>query len=91
MAFTRQGSMWVWIDREASRLLIDTNSQAKADEVVSALVELLPGLAVALLGTQTSPQAAMAHWLKEQEAPVGFTVDRECDLKAADESHAVVR
>lgn len=91
MAFTKQGSMWVWIDREARTLVLDTGSQGRADEVVSLLVELLPGFAVALLDTQTSPQAAMAHWLKEQEPPVGFTVDRECELKSADEAKAVVR
>ena len=33
----------------------------------------------------------MAAWLSEQQAPVGFNVDRECELKAADESKAVVR
>ncbi|NMM77005.1 recombination-associated protein RdgC [Acidovorax sp. SRB_24] len=91
MAFTKQGSMWVWIDREARFLVLDTASQGRADEVVTALVEALPGLSVSLLDTQTSPQAAMAHWLATQEAPVGFTVDRECELKAADEEKAVVR
>ena len=92
MAFTKQGSMWVWIDARARTLVLDTGSQARADEVVSQLVELLPaGFAVALLHTQTSPQTAMAHWLKEQEPPAGFTVDRECELKSADESKAVVR
>lgn len=91
MAFTKQGSMWVWIDREARTLVLDTSSQGRADEVVSLLVELLPGLSVSLVNTQTSPQAAMAHWLKEQEPPAGFSVDRECELKSADESKAVVR
>ena len=91
MAFTKQASTWVWIDQAARLLLIDTSSQGRADEIVSSLVELLPGLSVALLDTQTSPQAAMSHWLKEQEPPVGFTVDRECELKSADESKAVVR
>jgi recombination associated protein RdgC len=33
----------------------------------------------------------MAEWLVSQEAPAGFSVDRECELKAADESKAVVR
>ena len=33
----------------------------------------------------------MAHWLKEQEPPEGFTVDRECELKSAGEEKAVVR
>ena len=47
MAFTKQGSMWVWIDCTARTLVLDTSSQALADEVVSSLVELLPpGFAV---------------------------------------------
>ena len=92
MAFTKQGSMWVWIDCAARTLVLDTSSQARADEVVSSLVELLPpGFAVALLNTQTSPQAAMSHWLAAQEPPVGFTVDRDCELKSAGEEKAVVR
>ena len=91
MAFTKQGAMWVWIDTAARTLVLDTSSQGRADEVVTALVEALPGLSVSLLDTQTSPQAAMSHWLSTQEAPVGFTVDRECELKAADEEKAVVR
>ena len=33
----------------------------------------------------------MAHWLSTQEAPAGFTIDRECELKSADEEKAVVR
>ena len=91
MAFTKQASMWVWIDPTNRLLVLDTGSQGRADEVVTLLVEALPGLSVSLLSTQTSPQAAMAHWLKEQEPPVGFTVDRECELKSANEEKAVVR
>ncbi len=91
MAFTKQGSMWVWIDMAARLLVLDTSSQSRADEVVTALVEALPGLSVSLINTQTSPQAAMSHWLKEQEPPLGFTVDRECELKSATEEKAVVR
>ncbi|RQO83529.1 recombination-associated protein RdgC [Acidovorax sp. FJL06] len=91
MAFTKQASMWVWIDPAARLLVLDTGSQGRADEVVTLLVEALPGLSVSLINTQTSPQAAMAHWLKEQEPPVGFTVDRECELKSASEEKAVVK
>lgn len=91
MAFTKQGATWVWINPEAKLLLIDAGSQSRADEIVTLLVESLQGFGVALLDTQTSPQAAMAHWLMTQEPPMGFTCDRECELKAADESKAVVR
>ncbi|WP_087748088.1 MULTISPECIES: recombination-associated protein RdgC [unclassified Acidovorax] len=91
MAFTKQGSMWVWIDTASRLLVLDTSAQGRADEVVTLLVESLPGLSVSLINTQTSPQAAMSHWLSTQEPPVGFTVDRECELKSADEAKAVVR
>ncbi len=88
---TKQAAMWVWIDLAARILVLDTSSQGRADEVVTLLVEALPGLSVHLINTQTSPQAAMSHWLKEQEPPVGFSVDRECELKSASEEKAVVR
>lgn len=88
---TRLVATWVWIDPAAKLLVLDTNTQGRADEVVSLLVESLKGFGLALLDTQTSPQAAMAHWLLTQEPPVGFSCDRECELKAADESKAVVR
>jgi recombination associated protein RdgC len=91
MAFTKQSSSLIWIDREARMLVIDAASQARADEVVTLLVQALPGFAAALINTQVSPVAAMAEWLLSQEAPAGFSVDRECELKAADESKAVVR
>ena len=91
MAFTKQSAMWVWIDTEARFLVLDTSSQSRADEVASALIEALPGLALALLDTQTSAAAAMSQWLSTQEAPPGFSIDRECELKSADAEKAVVR
>lgn len=91
MAFSREVATMVWIDPVKRLLAIDTAVQSRADEIVSVLVEACPGLSVALINTHTSPQAAMAHWLQSQEPPDGFTVDRECELKAADESKAVVK
>ena len=91
MAFTKQGSTNVWINPKAQLLVLDTGTQARADELMTALVKAIDGLVVQLLDTQTSPAAAMAHWLQSQEAPRGFSVDRECELKAPDESKAVVR
>ena len=91
MAFTKQSSVLVWVDPKAGRLILDAGSQAKADEVMTALIKAVDGLAVQLINTQVSPATAMAGWLGTLEAPPGFSVDRECELKAADESKAVVR
>ena len=92
MAFTKQSATLVWIDPVARSLAIGTSSQSRADFTVNALVACVqPSLYVSLLDTQTSPQAAMAHWLSTQEAPAGFSIDRECELKSTDAEKAVVR
>ena len=90
-AFTKQSSVWVWIDPQAHLLVVDASAQTKADAVVSSLVEHVPGLALALVDTRTSPQAAMAQWLLDQDAPEDFWICLECELKASDETKAVVR
>ena len=91
MVFTKQASVLVWIDAGAQRVVLDCASQARADEVMTSLIKAVDGLALQLVNTQTSPAAAMSIWLATHEAPAGFSVDRECELKAADESKAVVR
>ena len=91
MAFSKQSSVQVWVDPAAGFLLTDAGSSAKADEVMTWLIKAVDGLVVQLVNTQTSPASAMALWLSTKEAPPDFSVDRECELKAADESRAVVR
>ncbi len=91
MAFTKQSTVRVWIDPQNARLVLDAGSQSKADETLTALVTAIDGLAVQLVDTKTSPAVAMSEWLSTHEAPPGFSVDRECELKAPDESRAVVR
>jgi recombination associated protein RdgC len=81
----------VWIDKAENRLVINSSNASRADEVVTSLVKSLDGFAVALVNTQIEPAAAMANWLLTQEPPAGFTIDRECELKASDDSKAVVR
>ena len=91
MAFSKESSVLVWIDPATHLMVMDAGSQAKADEVVTMLVKSFVGLNMTLINTQISPQAAMASWLMTQELPVAFSVDRECELKSADESKSVVR
>ena len=91
MAFTRHARVAVWIDPAGRRLVVNTSNQARADEVVTALVKSLDGFAVAALHTQMEPAAAMAGWLASQEPPAGFSIDRDCELRSTDESKSVVR
>ena len=96
MAFPKQASTWVWIDPAARTLVIDASSQSRADMIVSALVDLLPGLSVSLLHTQISPQAVMSSWLLDggnlsTHDRWNFDIGRDCELKSSDETKAVVK
>lgn len=91
LAFSRQSTVWVWVDPKANLLMLDAGSQARADDVITALVKAVDSLAMQLVQTEMSPAAAMSLWLSTGDAPVGFTVDQECELKAVDASRAVVR
>jgi recombination associated protein RdgC len=89
-AFAKRSATLVWFTPDGF-LVIDTASQAKATDVVMMLVRAIDGLMVTLVNTNKSPALSMAHWLIEQEPPKGFSIDRECELKAADETKAVVK
>ena len=91
MAFTKQASVVVWINPSERLLVIDAASQGKADEVLTCLAKSMDGLGAMQMQTTISPVAAMSDWLLSQEPPAGFSVDRECELKASDDSKAVVR
>ena len=91
MAFTKQAATTVWIDTEQRLLIVDAGNQGRADEIVTCLVKALDGLSLTELQTTTSAGIAMAEWLTTQEPPAGFSIDRECELKATDDSKAVVR
>ena len=91
MAFTKQSAVLLWIDPTTRLLVIDATSSGRTDEVLTCLAKTIDGLGAMLLQTTQSPVSAMADWLLSQESPAGFSIDRECELKAADDSKAVVR
>ena len=90
-AFTRLSNTVVWINPTERLLVIDASGQTKADEVVAVLLRSLDSLVITPIQTNVAPATQMAAWLMSHEAPGRFDVDRECELKATDDSQAVVR
>lgn len=90
-AFTRKRTTFVWIDPQAGWLVVDAGSQAKAEEVIEHLRSCLDEFPLKPLQTRYSPQSAMADWLAGGDAPAGFTIDRDCELKSVAEEKAAVR
>ena len=90
-AFAKRTGTRVWLDLTARLVLIGVSSTKKADAVVTRLVELFGGLRLTPLQTALAPATAMSNWLATKEAPPGFTIDRECELKQPDSEKAAVR
>jgi len=90
-AFAVQRTTYAWLDTINGNLIIDAASSNKAEELLEFLNKTLDELAVKPLQTETSPVSAMTDWLAGEEAPAGFTIDRELELRATGESKATVR
>jgi recombination associated protein RdgC len=91
-AFAKQATTWIWVDAKAGWLVVGAASAKKADGIVTRLVEMMRGeLVLAPVQTQRSPATAMADWLASRDAPSGFSIDRECELKQPDSEKSAVR
>lgn len=90
-AFSRRRRTALWIDPRGGWLAVDASSPSKAEEVLEVLRESLDELPLKLVKTQRSPAQAMADWLAGGEAPGGFTLDKDCELKSVLEDKAAVR
>ena len=90
-AFALQRTTYAWLDLAKGRLVIDAASAAKAEELLEQLGKTVDNFPLQLLHTELSPIAAMTDWLAAENAPAGFTIDRELELRSSDDSKATVR
>lgn len=90
-AFTQRHKTYAWIDGVKNRLIIDTASANKADELVEVLIKSLHGLTLAPLETQISPSSAMTRWLSGDDLPAIFSIDRDCELQGMSDEKATVK
>jgi recombination associated protein RdgC len=90
-AFALQRTTYAWLDLANGRLIIEAASSAKAEELLEHLGKTVDNFPVQLLQTELSPVAAMTDWLASENAPAGFTIDRELELRSSDENKATVR
>jgi len=90
-AFSIVRSTWTWIDPVNGWLIVDAGSPGKAEEVLKLLLKAIPKFPLETLRTVRSPLASMTDWLAADEAPSGFTVDQDTELRATGESKATVR
>ena len=90
-AFSIRSNVWVWIDPVNGWLVVDAASPSKADDVIKLLLKAVDRMPLESLRVQRSPVAVMTGWLEADEAPYGFTIDQDTELRATGESRAAVR
>lgn len=90
-AFVIAHDTWLWFDTRNRWVAIDTASTGRADDILGVLAKTLTPFPVLPLHLERSPASAMTQWLSAGEAPAGFTIDQDTELRATGESRATVR
>ncbi len=90
-AFTRSTRTFAYISPAEKFVVVNATSAAKAEELLSYLRGSLGSLGVVPVSTRQAPTQVMTHWLVEQEAPAGFEVADECELREKGEDGSIIR
>ncbi|MDF0604216.1 recombination-associated protein RdgC [Neisseriaceae bacterium TC5R-5] len=90
-AFVRSGRLNAYLDGQRGWLMVDSSTSSKSETLLSKLREALPPFPAALPRTKIAPHTAMTDWLAAGEAPAGFELDADCELKDSGENGAVIR
>lgn len=90
-AFTRRRTTFIWADPLNHWLVVDAAAPGKSDEVLETLKQSIDKLPIVSLETRTGAGSAMTGWVASGEAPAGFTLDLDLELRAVDDSKSAVR
>lgn len=90
-AFSRRRATLIWIDPQNGWLVVDAANSARADSALELLRKCLTDLPARIIKPKVSPAAAMREWLTTDEAPAGFSIDQDCELRSDLEEKATVR
>lgn len=91
-AFVRQSRTAAYIDARNGWVAVDTSSRRAAEDVLSMLREALGSFPAVPLAPEESPRVLLTHWLASGEAPTGFALGDEVELRdPATASGGIVR
>lgn len=80
----------LWIDPVNRWLVIDAAATSKAHDVIGLLLRTID-VGIAQVPLNEAPVAVMTSWLAGNEAPGGFTVDQDVELRSNSDEKAAVR
>ena len=83
-AFSLASDMRAWIDPVAGWFVVDATSAIRAGDLLTMLIKAVRDVPVRPLQVTTSTTGEMTAWLMSGDAPAGFTVDQDVELRARD-------
>ncbi|MCL4159805.1 UNVERIFIED_CONTAM: hypothetical protein GTU68_051789 [Idotea baltica] len=90
-AFIRRTKTTAALLLEQGLIVIDTANTNRAEELLSALREVLGSLPIRPLRLKSEATHALTHWLKAQRSPQNFVILDECELCDQKEEGGVIR
>ncbi len=90
-AFTRQSQMCALLMADKGLVLVDAASIKKGEELLALLRKSIGSLPVVPVETETPAEHAMTEWVKQGQAPQGFHLGDEAELKALLEEGGVIK
>lgn len=90
-AITKTCALFGYIDNQSHLLIVGSATSSKAEAVVSQLREALPPFPAIRPRTAIAPHTAMTDWLAAGDAPDGFELDADVEMRDSSENGATVR
>ena len=90
-AFSVRQSTRIWFDLETGFILIDHASPKLEETFFEIWHQTISGVECQRLEVERAPLSAMTHWIASGDAPAGFSIDQEAELRSAAVGQATVR
>jgi len=90
-ALVRSQLQFAYIAPQDNWIVVNASSAKRAEELLSALRDVVGSLPVIPFATKQIPSQTMTHWLANSQPPAGFALGDECELEAPRDDGRVIR
>ncbi|TCV94348.1 recombination-associated protein RdgC [Biostraticola tofi] len=90
-AFSRFSQTSLWLDTVNNLVIVDSGSAKKAEDTLALLRKSLGSLPVVPLALEKPIEMTLTEWVRSNQAPAGFVVQDEAELKALLEDGGIIR